>query len=242
MGESCEVPEPQTGPGILTVLWTHGKVATCASREIDELLVWIAHPSDELLSNSQTVDCPDDDSDGAVLFQGVMPATYEVGVHGIAADGKSYWEGTGSASVGGGENVVTEEIELSLRKSTLHVDWISGLWAQCQVLENDGFYSVMVEVWPLAGSAASVSASGICAEYSLHPVTGEMVYGAVLSGLDPEEVFIVVWVEDGDGNQYASLASAMDIDGNDIALQGGNIPMKLDPGDHHMVSVTLEQD
>jgi hypothetical protein len=240
---ACAEEEPEPVPGTLTVLWTHGKVATCATRGLVDLRVWIAHPSDELLNTSQTVDCPDDDSDGFVLFENVMPATYEVGVDGIAADGKVYWDGTDKVAVGDGEDVVTDEIELAERKSTLHVEWINGLWGQCPVLENDGFSSVMIEVWPTDGAEASASGSGACAEFShLHPVSEEAVYGAVLSGLDPEEVFIVVWVEDADGNDIASLASAMDTDGNDIALENTNIPMKLDPGNHHMVSVTLSND
>jgi hypothetical protein len=123
------------------------------------------------------------------------------------------------------------------------VKWLEGLWNQCQVLENDGFYRVLIEVYPLGADWLIASGSGTCAEYShLHPVTGEPVYGVVLTDLAPEEVFIVVWVEDVDGNEIAYVASARDIDGNDIALQGGNIPMKLDPGDHHTVSVTLSKD
>lgn len=242
---ACDTEDPVLVPGTLTVNWTHGDVPTCGSRDIETLRVWISHPSDVSLSTSQEVSCPTDDTAGSVLFEDVMPATYAVGVDGIHADGQIYYEGSGSVAVADGSDALSDPIKLEKRRSSLHVEWL--VWGQCHILaDQDGLDNVNVTVYEPDEDEAMDSASGLCDASFTDPTTAETGYGLIFTDLDPVEVVVVVKALDGEdvasATTIGTVESAKDADGNDIELTtNGNIPLKLDPGQDHKITVTLSK-
>lgn len=240
---ACDTEDPVPVPGTLTVNWTHGDVPTCGSRSIETLRVWIEHPSDVALSTSQEVACPDGDTSGSVLFEDVMPATYQVGVDGIHEDGQIYYQGKGEVAVADGADAVSDPIKLDKRRSTLHVEY--EVWAQCHKAEDAGLDNVTVTIYEPDEDESMATASGACDASFMDDATGETSYGLLFTDLDPVEVVLVVKALDGEDAATAgtvgTIESAADADGNPIELDNGNIPIKLDPGQHHKVVVTLVQ-
>ena len=240
---ACDTEEPAAQPGTLTVNWTHGDVPTCGSREIETLRVWISHPSDVALSTSQEVPCPESDTSGSVLFEEVMPATYEVGVDGIHSDGQIYYEGTGSVAVADGADATSTPIKLEKRKSSLHVEY--NVWTQCHKAADAGLDNVTVTIYEPDEDDSMDSQSGACDASFTDPATSETSYGLLFTDLDPVDVVVVVKALDGPDAATASaigtVEAATDADGNAIELQNGNIPLKLNPGQDHRIVVDLAE-
>lgn len=238
---ACADEEPEPVPGTLTVMWAHTGVATCASREIVDLRVWISHPDDETQSQSQTVACPPDATDGAVLFEDVMPATYTIGVDGIRADEQIYYQGSGKKKVSDGADAVSSEVLLEKRKSTLHVEW--NVWGQCHKLATDpGLAAVSIKVFAPDEDNPDAEANGACdAEFANPHDSGALGYGLLFEELDPEEMIVVVEVLNDAGVDVGKIDSAEDDEGNPIDLNAGtgHLPIKLNPGQHHKVVVSL---
>ena len=239
---ACDSEEPAPQPGTLTVNWTHGDVPTCGTRDIETLRVWISHPSDVALSTAQEVPCPEADSNGSVLFEEVMPATYTVGVDGIHADGQVYYEGSGTVSVGDGADASSDPIKLEKRKSTLHVEY-DGWIFPCHKAADAGLDNITVTIYEPDEDEAMATETGACDASFPDPATGETSYGVLFADLDPVDVVVVVKALDdaeiSTAGSIGSVESAVDADGNVIELVNGNIPLKLDPGKDHKILVTL---
>jgi hypothetical protein len=241
---ACDTEDPVLVPGTLTVNWTHGAVPTCGAREIETLRVWISHPSDEELSTSQEVACPTNDTNGSVIFEDVMPATYQVGIDGIHLDGQIYYQGTGEVAVADGADAQSPSIQLDKRRSTLHVEY-EGWIFPCHKAKDAGLDNINVTIQEPDEDYPMASASGACDASFPDPTPDEPGYGMLFTDLDPVDVVIVVRALDGpepaEADTIGSVESATDADGNIIELLNGNIPIKLDPGQHHKVVVTLVQ-
>jgi len=240
---ACDTEDPPASPGTLTVNWTDGDVPTCGSRNIETLRVWISHPSDELLSTSQEVECPAADTAGSVLFEEVMPATYQVGVDGIHADGQIYYAGTGEVAVADGADAESAPVKLDKKRSTLHVEY--EVWSQCHKAEDAGLDNVTVTIYEPDEDDSMAMASGACDASFADDATGENSWGLLFTDLDPVDVIVVVKaLDDPDASTAGTVGtveSATDADGNPIELINGNIPLKLDPGLNHKIVVTLSQ-
>lgn len=240
---ACDTEDPAPVPGTLTIEWTHGDVPTCGSRDIETLRVWIEHPTDVALSTSQEVDCPEADTSGSVLFEDVMPATYAVGVDGIHADGQIYYQGKGEVAVADGGDAVSDPIKLDKRRSTLHVEYV--IWEQCHKAEDAGLDNVTVTIYEPDEDDSMATASGSCDASFIDDATGETSYGLMFTDLDPVDIVLVVKAlddpETATAGTIGTVDSATDADGNAITLLNGNIPLKLDPGQHHKVIVELVQ-
>jgi hypothetical protein len=241
---ACDTEDPAPVPGTLTVNWKHAGVATCGARNIEKLRVFIAHPSDETLSTSQEVPCPEDATDGSVLFEAVMPATYDVAVQGFHADGQIYYEGNGQEAVADGADAVSDVIQLDIRQSSLHVEY-DGWIFPCHKAADAGLDNVSVEIYEPDEGEPMATQAGTCDASFMDEASGETNYGVIFAELDPVDVLVVVEARDGpepaSAKSIGAVERAEDADGNEIELLNGNIPLKLNPGQHHKITVFLAE-